>query len=230
LHRFSDRAEAGDLLASSLKSYATRSDVVVVGLPRGGIPVAFQIACCLRAPLDLIAVRKLRVPRQPELALGAVANGGVRVLNPTVIRSVKLSIGHVYGAIAKEEEIEKWETLLRGGNRTHSLSGRTVILVDDGAVTGSTMLAAAEAVRRQHAKEIAIAVPVASREAYRSFQHEVSTCVCLATPQPFLAVSHSYESFPRVTDEEVKDLLARSRNGASGHTEPSPRGGSVPEQ
>lgn len=217
MYRFSDRAEAGGLLASSLKSYAFRSDVVVVGLPRGGIPVAFIVARSLRVPLDLIAVRKLRVPRQPELALGAVANG-VRLLDPAAIRSVNLSIGHVYGAIAKEEEIEKWETLLRGGNRTHSLSGRTVIVVDDGAATGCTMLAAIEAVRRQHAKEVAVAVPVASREAYKRFKHQVSTCVCLATPYPFLALSESYESFPPVTDEEVKELLARSRNEAAGET------------
>jgi len=218
LRQFSDRAAAGGLLASSLKPYAFRSDVVVVGLPRGGIPVAVPVARSLRVPLDLIAVRKLRVPRQPELALGAVANGGVRVLNPAAIRSVHLSIGHVYSAIAKEEDIEQWETFLRGGNRTHSLSSRTVILVDDGATTGSTMLAAVEAARRQHAKEVAIAVPVASREAYRKFQHEVSTCVCLATPHPFLAVNESYESFPPVTDEEVKNLLAQWRNEAAGET------------
>jgi putative phosphoribosyl transferase len=218
LLRFVDRVDAGDLLASSLKSYAFRSDVLVVGLPRGGIPVAFTIARSLRVPLELIAVRRLRVSRQPELALGAVAQGGVRVLNPVAIRSVNLSIAHVYGAIAREEEIEKWEALLRGGNRTYSLSGRTVILVDDGAATGSTMLAAIEAVRRQHAKEVAIAVPVASREAYRSFQHQVSTCVCLATPHPFLSICESYESFPPVSDEEVKELLAQSRNEAAEET------------
>ena len=219
MRRFSDRADAGRLLASSLKTYAFRSDVVVVGVPRGGIPVAFTVAQSLRVPLDLIAVRKLRVRRQPELALGAVASGGVRVLDPAAIRSVNLSMGHVYGAIAKEEKIEKWETLLRGGNRTHSLSGRTLILIDDGAATGSTMLAAVEAVRRQHAKEVAIAVPVASREAYRRFQHEVRTCICLATPDPFQAISKSYESFPPVTDEEVKGLLAQSRNEAAGETD-----------
>jgi len=219
LRRFSDRADAGRLLASSLKAYAFRSDVVVVGVPRGGIPVAFTVARSLRVHLDVIAVRKLRVRQQPELALGAVANGGVRVLNPAAIRSDSLSIGHVYRAIAQEEEIEKWETLLRGGDRTHSLSGRTVVLVDDGAATGSTMLAAIEAIRRQHAKEVAIAVPVASREAYRRFQHQVSTCVCLATPHSFLALGESYESFPPVTDEEVKDLLAQFRNEAAGETD-----------
>ncbi|HEY7304887.1 MAG TPA: phosphoribosyltransferase [Bryobacteraceae bacterium] len=209
---FLDRIEAGRLLASKLESYEGRADVVVVGLPRGGVSVAFEIARRLRAPLDVIVVRKLGVPWQPELAMGAVASGGVRILDRDLIRSLNLSSYYVYGLIAKEErEIERREALFRNGYPAPALSGRRVILVDDGAATGSTMLAAAEAIRQQHPKEIVIAVPVASREACRTFHAEVDKCICLATPEPFYSVGQWYESFPQVADEEVQVLLSRAR-------------------
>jgi putative phosphoribosyl transferase len=208
---FSNRSEAGRLLASRLTAYQGRPDVVVVGLPRGGIPVAFEIAQQLCAPLDVLTVRKLGVPWQSELAMGAVASGGVRILDRALIRSLNLSNYYVYGLIAKEEQaIEKREELLRGGHPAQTLSGRTVILVDDGVATGSTMIAAAEAVRMRHPKEIVVAVPVVSPEAYAIFKSASGECICLATPEPFFAVGQWYQSFQQVTDEEVEALLSRS--------------------
>ena len=208
---FSDRMEAGRLLASKLKGYAGRDDVVVVALPRGGVSVAFEIAHCLDSPLDVLIVRKLGVPWQPELAMGAVASGGIRLLDQALIRSLNLPNNYVYSLIAREErEIERREALFRNGCPAKALSGLTVILVDDGAATGSTMLAAAEAIRQQHPKEIVIAVPVASRDACMTFRAEVGKCICLATPEPFFAVGQWYESFPQVADEEVQTLLSRA--------------------
>jgi putative phosphoribosyl transferase len=209
---FSDRAEAGRLLASRLKQYKERADVVVMGLPRGGIPVAFEIAQRLGALLDLILVRKLGVPWQPELAMGAVAEGGTRILDHAMIRSLNLSNDYLYGLIKKEEEeIERQEALFRSGHPAPNVSGSTVILVDDGAATGSTMVAATQAVRIQGPKEIVIAVPVASGYAYDAFETEAGKCICLRVPEPFFAVAEWYQSFPQVTDEEVKALLSRSR-------------------
>lgn len=209
---FANRVEAGRLLASKLKSYEAQRDVVVVALPRGGVPVAFEIARELEAPLDIMVVRKLGAPWQPELAMGAVASGGIRLLDQALIRSLNLSNYYVYGLIAKEErEIERREALFRDGYPAQALSGKKVILVDDGAATGSTMLAAAEAVKQQHPKEVVIAVPVASRQACVTFQAEVGKCFCLATPEPFYAVGQWYKSFPQVADEEVQELLSRSR-------------------
>jgi len=179
----------GRLLASQLQGYAAKSDVVVVALPRGGVPVAFEIARRIDASLDILIVRKLAVPWQPELAMGAVASGGVRLLDQALIRSLNLPNSHVYGLIAGEEkEIQRRETLFRRGCPAQTLSGRTVILVDDGAATSSTILAAAEAILQQHPKQIVIAVPVASRDACLTFQARVGKRVCLATPEPFFAV------------------------------------------
>lgn len=209
---FTDRAEAGCRLVSKLEAYAGRPDLVVLGLPRGGIPVAFEIAQRLGAPLDVVVVRKLGVRWQPELAMGAVASGGIRILDQALIRSLNLSNYFVYGTIAKEEkEIQRREALFRDGRPAPQLAGRTVILVDDGAATGATMLAAAEAVRGQYPKRIVIAIPVASRDAYAKFEAEVGKCICLAIPHPFFAVSHWYKSFPQVSDDEVQQLLSRSR-------------------
>jgi putative phosphoribosyl transferase len=208
---FSDRIEAGRLLASKLDGYKGRPDVVVVGLPRGGVPVAFEVAQRLRAPLDVLTVRKLRVPWQRELAMGSVASGGIRVLDHALIRSLNLSNYYVYGLIAREEsELARREALYHDGHPAQVLSGRTVILIDDGAATGSTMLAAREAVVTKRPKEIVIAVPVASCEAYDAFKVE-GTCFCLATPEPFFAVGQWYESFPQISDEEVKALLCSAR-------------------
>jgi putative phosphoribosyl transferase len=209
---FANRMSAGRLLASKLDGYAGRPDIVVAGLARGGVSVAFEIAQRLQAPLDVMVVRKVGLPWQPELALGAVASGGVRVFDQGVLKAVNLSNYFIYDLIAKqEEEVERRELLFRHGHPAECLRGRTVILADDGAATGSTMLAAAEAVRKQCAKEIVVALPVASRDACEKIQASVDKCFCLATPTPFFAVSEWYEEFPQVEDEEVQDLLVRSR-------------------
>lgn len=209
---FANRLQAGRLLASKLKTYKGDSGVVVVALPRGGVPVAAEIAEQLHAPLDVLVVRKIGVPWQPERAMGAVASGGVRILDRALIRSLNLSDYFVYSLVAQEEQvIERRETLYRNGSAAQVLSGRTVILVDDGAATGSTMLAAAEAIRRQHPKEIVLAIPVASREACAALGADFGRCVCLATPEPFYAVAQWYESFPQVADQQVQDLLAQAR-------------------
>lgn len=213
---FSNRISAGRLLASRLEGYEDKADVVIAALPRGGVPVAFEIAERLRAPLDVLVVRKVGLPWQPELALGAVASGGVRVLDRDILRSVNLSNYYVYNLIAKEEdEVGRRETLFRCGYPAELLRGRTVILVDDGAATGSTMLAAAQAVLKQCPKELVVAVPVASREAITKLESEVDKCLCLATPAPFFAVSEWYGSFPQIADEEVQSLLAQSRKNIS---------------
>jgi putative phosphoribosyl transferase len=205
--------EAGRLLASKLREYEGVPDVVVLGLPRGGVPIAFEIAQRLHAPLDVLVVRKLGVPWQPELAMGAVASGGARILNHELVRSLNLSNYFVYGVIAREEvELARREALFRDGYPAQALSDRTVILVDDGAATGSTMLAATEAVRKQRPKDIVIAIPVASRDAYRVFEAEVGKSVCLAIPQPFYSVGQWYESFPQVPDKEVQEFLSRARS------------------
>lgn len=209
---FLDRAEAGRRLASKLEEYTGRPDVIILGLPRGGVPVAFEIARHLQAPLDVLVVRKVGVPWQPEMAMGAVASGGIRILDQALIRSLNLSNYFVYGTIAKEEkEIERRERLFRDACPAPQLAGRTIILVDDGAATGSTMLAAVEAVRRQHPKMIVIAAPVVSRDAYAKFEAEAGNCICLMIPHPFFAVGRWYQTFPQVSDDEVLDLLLRAR-------------------
>jgi putative phosphoribosyl transferase len=213
---FSDRIEAGRILASKLDSYRRRTDLVIVALPRGGVPVAFEVAQHLKAPLDIVVVRKIGVPGQPELAMGAIASGGIRILDRALIRSLELPSYFVERLIIKEAaEIKRREQLFRDGHPALTLMGRAVILIDDGAATGSTMLAAVEAVRRQDAKEIVIAVPVASRDMRLAFEAEADCCICLATPEPFYSVSQWYESFPQVADQEVQDLLSRVRSSGA---------------
>jgi len=205
---FRDRISAGRLLGSKLDVYKGKPNVLVLALPRGGVPVAHEIAKRLHAPLDVMVVRKLGVPWQPELAMGAVASGGVTVLDDALIQYLNLHKSYIQALIAREkEEIERREHIFRNGRRAPELSGRTVILVDDGAATGSTMLAAVAAIRKQRPEKVIVAVPIASRSACESFEREADNCLCLATPEPFVAVGSWYESFPQVTDEEVKGLL-----------------------
>ncbi len=210
---YRDRADAGRRLAELLIEYADRQDVLVLALPRGGVPVAFEIAKDLSAPLDVFVVRKLGVPGQPELAMGAIASGGVRVLNRDVVRALRIS-EHTIESVAESErdELARRETVYRGERAPLEIEGRTIILVDDGLATGATMKAAVEAVREQHPKEVIVAVPTASPDVVAAFRRIADNVVCAATPTPFHAVGASYERFDQTTDKEVQDYMARARH------------------
>jgi predicted phosphoribosyltransferase len=209
--RFRDRREAGRLLAARLSAYAGRPGVLVLALPRGGVPVAAEVARALEAPLDVFVVRKLGVPGHEEFALGAIATGGVRVLNDDVVRTLRIP-AHVIDAVtAKEqEELARRERVYRGDRPPLDVRGRTVILVDDGLATGATMHAAIRALRQQQPARIVVAVPTASRETCDELRTEVDDVICATTPDPFYAVGLWYEDFSQTTDEEVRELLARS--------------------
>ena len=206
--RFRDRTDAGQVLAQKLSAYANRPDVLVLGLPRGGVPVAFPVAKALNAPLDVFVVRKLGVPHQTELAMGAIASGGVRVLNELVLRSLDIPsdvIDRV--AISEQQELERRERLYRDDRPAPEYTGRIVILVDDGLATGSTMHAAVMALRQKQPARIVIAVPVAVPEACDRFRREVDEVVCALTPENLWAVGQGYEDFSQTADEEVQELL-----------------------
>jgi putative phosphoribosyl transferase len=209
--RFTNRTEAGRRLADDLREYAGRDDALVLALPRGGVPVAFEVARALGLPMDLFLVRKLGVPGHEELAMGAIASGGVRVLNEEVVRMFSPPEDTIARVAAQEqEELERRERAYRGGRRDLHLEGRTVILVDDGLATGSTMRAAAQAVRAQDPARIVVAVPVAAAETCDEFRGEVDEVVCTLTPDPFRAVGIWYDDFAQTTDEEVRELLRRA--------------------
>ena len=213
--RFRDRAEAGRHLAELLRGYAGREDVIVLALPRGGVPVAYEVARALGVPLDVFMVRKLGVPRHEELAMGAIAGGGVLVLDEGLIASLGIGTGQVRQAIAAEaRELERRERVYRDGRAPPQLEGRTVILVDDGLATGATMRAAALAVREHRPARIVIAVPVAAAETCRELRGDADELVCAATPSPFGAVGLWYENFSQTSDEEVRELLARAAEPA----------------
>jgi putative phosphoribosyl transferase len=208
---FKDRTAAGKELARKLAAYTNLKDVLVLGLPRGGVPVAFEVAKALSAPLDVFLVRKLGVPGQEELAMGAIAAGGVRVLNEDIVRGLRLSDAIIDKVIAKEQqEIERREQLYRQNYPFPVVSDRIVILVDDGLATGATMRAAIEALKQQQPSQIVVAVPVSSPEAYRELATQVNEIICVETPQPFNSVGLWYDNFPQTTDEEVRDLLQRA--------------------
>ena len=210
---FRDRREAGRLLAAQLAAYAHRPDVLVLGLPRGGVPVAYEVARTLGVPLDIFLVRKLGVPGYEELAMGAVATGGVRVLNEQVVNGLRIP-DHVIDAVAaqEQEEMRRRERLYRDGRHSPDVRGRTVILVDDGLATGSTMHAAIQALRQQQPARIVVAVPIASPEACEALKYEADEVICLLTPEPFDAVGRWYEDFSQTTDDEVRDLLAQQEH------------------
>ncbi len=217
--RFRDRQEAGKLLAKSLMEFANQNQVVVLALPRGGVPVAAEIAAALNAPLDVLPVRKLGTPRQEELAMGAIASGGAKVLNADVIQSLAISPELVESVTQRElRELERRERLYRGTRPAAKLGGRTVILVDDGLATGSTMQAAVNAVRLQHPARIVVAVPVAATSTCEVFNcpEEGLTCVCETAVEPFYAVGLWYENFDQTTDAEVCELLNLAWRG-DGH-------------
>lgn len=207
--RFRDRREAGRQLAELLRSYEHDEHVIVLGLPRGGVPVAYEVAQALDAPLDVFVVRKLGVPGHEEYAMGAIASGGIRVLNHDAIRDLHLPIEAV-NAVERAErtELERRERLYRDGRPAPVLRGRTVILVDDGLATGSTMLAAVAAVRTQEPKSVVVAVPVASREACDALRRRADACLCVSNPDPFYGVGLWYLDFTQTTDDEVRRLLA----------------------
>jgi putative phosphoribosyl transferase len=209
--RFTNRTEAGRQLANDLKEYAGREDALVLALPRGGVPVAFEVARALGLPMDLFLVRKLGVPGHEELAMGAIASGGLRVLNEDVVRMFSPPEDTIARVAAQEqEELERRERAYRGGRRDLRLEGKTVILVDDGLATGSTMRAAAQAVRAQDPARIVVAVPVAAAETCDELRGEVDEVVCTLTPEPFRAVGIWYDDFAQTTDEEVRELLRRA--------------------
>jgi predicted phosphoribosyltransferase len=216
---FHDRRHAGSALASELSAYAARADVVVLGLPRGGIPVAFEVALALAAPLDVFVVRKLGWPGHEEYAMGAIASGGVRVLNPDLNRELTLR-KEVLDAVAKRElaELERRERLYRADRPALWLRGRCAILVDDGLATGSSMLAAVTALRQHRPARIVVAVPVAAPDACARMRAEADEVICATAPQPFSSVGRWYDDFDQVGDDEVKELLARALVRSSRHS------------
>jgi len=215
---FRDRMEGGQRLAAALQPYASDPSVVVLGLPRGGVPVAYEVASALHAPLDVFVVRKLGVPGHSELAMGAIARGGVRVINPDVVASLNIP-QFTMDAVAEREmhELERRERTYRGDLPPANLSRRTVILVDDGLATGSTMRAAVAAVRQYDPARIVVAVPVAAKETCERLRREVDDVVSVVMPQDFHAVSLWYREFTQTSDGEVRRLLvAANAAGARG--------------
>ena len=208
--RFRNRAEAGRILAESLHGYAGRDDVVVLGLPRGGVPVAAEVAAALGAPLDVLVVRKVGVPGHEELAMGAVASGGVLVLDEALIETLGIDRPVIEEVVERElVELERREAAYRGERAPPALAGKTVVLVDDGLATGSTMRAAVRAVRAREPARIVVAVPVAAAETCRELEREADEVVCAATPRSFRAVGLWYDDFRPTSDDEVRKLLAQ---------------------
>jgi putative phosphoribosyl transferase len=207
--RFRDRSEAGQVLAEELSRYAGRDDVVVLALPRGGVPVGYEIAKALGAPLDVFVARKLGVPGYPELAMGAISSGGVAVLDQALVQRLGISEDAIRQVVAHEErERERREVAYREGRSPFDLEGKTVILVDDGLATGATMRAAAGAVKEHGPERVIVAVPVAAAQTCDEFRGDVDEIICTITPEPFYAVGLWYVNFDQTTDDEVRELLA----------------------
>ena len=212
MNPFRNRSEAGKLLAEKLTAHANK-DVLVLALPRGGVPVAFEIAKTLKVPLELLLVRKLGVPGHEELALGAVASGGVRVLNDDIVESLGIAQEIIELVTNSEKaELERRENLYRGDKPFPKLQGKMVIVVDDGIATGATMRVAVKALRQRKAAKIIVAAPTSALDTYEQLQREANEVVCLATPEPYLAVGTWYDDFSQTTDEKVKTLLAQIKN------------------
>lgn len=211
--QFANRISAGRLLAKKLKSYAHRSDVMVLALPRGGVPVAYEVAHALNVPLDVFLVRKLGVPGHEEVAMGAIATGNVRVLNEDLINDLGIPGSWIDQVTKREQrELERRERVYRGASPPLNVGGQSVIIVDDGLATGSTMRAAVKALKNLEPASIVVAAPVAARETCESFKTEVDlTCVCLMSPDPFDGVGRWYQDFSPTTDEEVCYLLRHAK-------------------
>jgi putative phosphoribosyl transferase len=210
--RFQDRHDAGRRLAVELHAYANRSDVIVLALPRGGVPVGFEVATALGAPLDVFVVRKLGLPWEKEVAMGAIASGGVRVLDADLIRAARVSEAEVEQVTAIERaEVVRRERQYRGERPFPDLSGKTVILVDDGLATGSTMRAGVAALRQEGPSRVVVAVPVAAPATCNAIRDIADEIVCAMTPEPFRAVGYWYHDFSQTSDEEVQELLDRAQ-------------------
>ncbi len=217
---FADRREAGQVLATHLLHHLGHPDVVVLGLPRGGVPVGYEVATALGARLDVFVVRKLGVPGHEELAMGAIATGGVLVLNDDVVRALRIPDEAIRQVAEREgRELERRERSYRGGRPPLDLHGTTVIVVDDGLATGSSMLAAIQALRRLEPARIVVAVPAAPASTCRELQGLVDELICATNPEPFYAVGQAYWNFEQTTDDEVRDLMraAESRTSAAAH-------------
>jgi putative phosphoribosyl transferase len=210
--QFQDRIEAGRLLAKRLKAtYADRSDVLVLGLPRGGVPVAYEVAKVLHAPLDICIVRKLGVPGNKELAMGAIALGGIMVMNENLVKSLTISQKAMAKVVATEQqELERRDHLYRGTRPVPDLSHRTIIIIDDGIATGSTLKAALSIIKQQQPERIVVAVPVAPPQIRQQLKREVDEVVCLLTPEHFYAIGPWYNDFSPTTDAEVSNLLQQA--------------------
>lgn len=215
---FRDRRDAGRKLAQQLTDYVGRNDVIVLALPRGGVPVAYEVALALHAPLDIFIVRKLGLPGHEEVAIGAIASGGVRVLNEDIVRYLNIPMPLIDAVVRRElRELERRAGAYRGNRPPPDVKGRTAILIDDGLATGASMRAAVVGLRARSPAHIVIAVPTAAPETCEAFKSKVDRIVCATTPEPFYGVSRWYENFSQTTDEEVKILLEeathQSRSG-----------------
>jgi putative phosphoribosyl transferase len=209
--RFKNRVHAGQLLAQALMKFADHDDLLVLGLPRGGVPVAFEIAKKLHAPMDVLVVRKLGLPGWEELAMGAIASGGVRVINEEVVRSARVSKSDIETVAAEQlQELQRREIAYRGHTGTPEIEGKTVILVDDGIATGATIRAAVQALKQYNPHRLIIAVPTASRDSYAMLDPMVDEFITLMIPVEFHAVGQWYDDFSQTTDAEVKQLLSRA--------------------
>lgn len=210
INRFANRSLAGDKLATQLEAYAGRPDVIVLALPRGGVPVGYAVARALGVPLDVMPVRKLGVPGHEEYAMGAIASGGEYLINQDVVGRLRISQESIEAIVQQElAELARREQLYRAGRPPLQLCGATVILVDDGLATGSTMQAAVRAVRKQQPARVIVAVPVGASETCERMALEADEVICYSTPYPFRAVGLWYEDFSQTTDEEVQELLAQ---------------------
>jgi len=214
---FRNRAEAGQRLAASLAKFKNREDVIVLGVPRGGVPIAFEVATTLNLPLDIFVLRKLGVPGHEELAFGAIGSGGVRVLNTSVVEQCGISDLEIASVTrAEEEELERRERLYRGSRPRLDVRGWTVILVDDGIATGSSAMAAIRALRQMKPTAVVIATPVAPQHTCDLLRREVDELLCVEMPEPFYGVGQFYRDFAQVSDEEVNELLDRASRKRAG--------------
>lgn len=210
---FKDRTDAGQQLAKALDEFAGNDNVVVLALPRGGVPVAYEVARALQAPLDVMVVRKLGVPGQRELAMGAIASGNIRVMNEGIVNQLAIPQKAIDKVVEEERiELERRERLYRGSESRYPIEGKVIILVDDGIATGATMRAAIAAINQQQPKQLVVAVPTAALDSCQRISDEVDRMVCLSTPEPYIAVGCWYRRFSQTRDDEVTQLLQKAAN------------------